>query len=728
MLTRELGEQSGMRYVSAGTLKRTAKPESLLMEGERIIIDGLDEIASAAAGSAVDSVLEKLSMMDKPSFILSCREADWMGAADRIKIEDDYGAAPVLLHLRPFTREDALIFLSREFPEIDAESVLDLLADRGIAALYGNPLTLRLLGEVAQADGQLPETRAHLFDRACRVMLEEPNPRHYDDPHVRKTEEELMLAAGAVCAAQLLCDRIGVHIGPIQKTPEGIVNITKVSTFAHGGAAKDSLKTRLFRAEGENRFQHIHRVVAEYLGAKWLARCFEDGVSEKRLFTLFRQGEGVPTSLRGLHAWMAHFSASLANRCITADPYAVLRYGDAETLTVRQSQDLLAALKNLSEEDPYFRSEDWGHHPVSGLMRTELKDDVLAIIGKAGQDIQLTVLLLEAMTGTSLADEIRPNLKAILIGKHRFVDERCMAARALFGTDVDEDWHAIINRLLKMGDPGSARVAFECLRLVGVSAVSNNTGILTVLAYFGLGPNRDPDKQSNEVKYVPEDLFSDLEAEWLASWLDGFVETARPLVEGSDSDAEWYVTGLVRRLTAQALEASPSVRPERVWAWVNWLDRHRGYNDDENKRLTRFLGENSRLRSGLINHVLLTPCAKNTWMAGHRLGDTGLDLYPRPEDIAGALNALRVKVGDGPNRPRNMARPVDARLDHRWNAGRGTGRCCCHRGWRSRAIVDFRREVGIPGCGMGGQTGSEGRRAGSTPAGCVSRASPSPCP
>ena len=93
MLTRALGEQPGMRYVRAGTFKRTAKPDSLIAEGERIIVDGLDEIASAAPGSAVDSVLEKLSMMDKPSFILSCREADWMGAADRIKIEDDYGAA-----------------------------------------------------------------------------------------------------------------------------------------------------------------------------------------------------------------------------------------------------------------------------------------------------------------------------------------------------------------------------------------------------------------------------------------------------------------------------------------------------------------------------------------------------------------------------------------------------------------------------------------------------------
>ena len=137
---------------------------------------------------------------------------------------------------------------------------------------------------------------------------------------------------------------------------------------------------RLFQAEGEGRFTHVHRVVAEYLGAKWLARCFDTGLSERRIFGLFLQGDGVPTSLRGLHAWTGHFSDALAGRCIAADPYAVLRYGDADTLSLEQALALLTALSKLSEDDPYFRSEDWGQHPASGLMRAELMDEILAII------------------------------------------------------------------------------------------------------------------------------------------------------------------------------------------------------------------------------------------------------------------------------------------------------------------------------------------------------------
>ena len=224
VLTQWLGEQLGTKYVGAGPFVRNVNPDTLVAGAERIVVDGLDEIASAASGGAVDDVLKQLSAVGNPPFVLSCREADWLGAVYRVKIEDDYGVAPVLLHLRPFTENDARIFLSQEFPAIDSTGVLKHLARYGIESLHENPLTLRMLGEVAQNDGPLPETRAQLFDRACRVMLKEVNPHHHSDSHAYRSEEELLLAAGAICAAQLLCGRIGIFAGPNMETPEGYLN------------------------------------------------------------------------------------------------------------------------------------------------------------------------------------------------------------------------------------------------------------------------------------------------------------------------------------------------------------------------------------------------------------------------------------------------------------------------------------------------------------------------
>ena len=643
VLTRWLGKRPGMKYIRAGTFVRTDNPGTLVTRCERVVVDGLDEIASAAQGGAVDDVLKQLSVIGKPPFILSCRAADWLGAADRVKIEDDYGVAPVLLHLLPFTVDDALTFLSEVFPAIDSTEVLAHLARCKIESLYQNPLTLRMLGEVAQDDGPLPETRAQLFDRACRVMLKEENPRHHQDSHVRRSEKELLLAAGAISAAQLLGGRIGISDDPHMETPEGYLNVVDVAEFPFARAANDALRVRLFQSEVENRFTHVHRVIAEYLGAKWLARCFEVDVSKKGIFALFRQGEGVPTSLRGLHAWMAHFNETLARRCIEADPYAVLRYGDAETLKLDQARALLAALTKLSEDDPYFRSEDWGRHPVSGLLRTELKDDIRAIIEPPRNHIQLTNLLLEAMAGTALTEPLGETLDSIMFDGQRYVEERSAAAEALNAADVRSDWEAIIRRLLGMNDPDSARLAFETLRRLGLFGVPSRTAIDTLLAYFGLPSNL----KSRESRYLPDELFSGLDAAHLASWLDRLVETASPMMEKADFEAKWYITRLVRRLVTTVLEADPAIRPDRIWNWIKWLDGHRGHDDDANKRLVTVFRENGDLRAALLEYVLLTPCADNTWMAGHRLMETGFELYPTPEDLAGVLKSLRARTGEG---------------------------------------------------------------------------------
>ena len=124
---------------------------------------------------------------------------------------------------------------------------------------------------------------------------------------------------------------------------------------------------------------------------------------------------------------MAHFSGPLARGCIAADPYAVLRYGDAEELELDQARILIEALRKLSEKDPYFRSEDWGRHPASGLMRVELKDDILAIIETPDRHTQLTVLLLEAMFKTELAQRLGAALREILFDRDRSVFVRLPA-------------------------------------------------------------------------------------------------------------------------------------------------------------------------------------------------------------------------------------------------------------------------------------------------------------
>ena len=650
-LAEALGLQPGLVWVRAGTFMRTANPASSFAEGARVVIDGIDEIASSESGSAVASVLAQLSAMGKPPFILTCREADWLGAADRVKIEDDYGAAPMVLRLQPFTRDDARRFLSQGFPGVDVDALLEQLEDRGLKTLIGNPLTLRMLGEIADTDSRLPETRSELFDRACRVMLEEPNPRHDAASHVQRTEDELLPATGVICAALLLCDRLGMYTGPIRKTPEGFLNVAELGELRYGNAAADARRTRLFQAEGENQFAPIHRVIAEYLGARWLVHCFEHGLSERRIFALFRTGEEVPTSLRGLHAWIAHFSEALSFRCIAADPYAIVRYGDAETLGPDQARALLDALKRLSDGDPYFRSGDWDRHPASSLMRIDLREDVRAILEDTGRHQQLSILLLEAMAGTELAHALAPKLRSILYDRNRLYDERHCALLAWRDADPHRDPEAIIRRLLEQKDPYSARLAFDLLLHIGASALSVDATADTVLAHLGFAATPAEVWESAEIRYVPDGLFKDIDTVTLGPLLDRLADGARTLVHGSDWDPKSDLADIVRHLVVQILASSATVEPARLWSWIGWLGQEFGYRDQEKEQLTAILRDKRQLRSALMEHVLLDPCADSTSMAGVRLAQIEPGLYPTVEELVGVLRVLRARAADAPIDP-----------------------------------------------------------------------------
>ena len=648
VLAERLGELPGMKFVHASPFVSHDDPCLLVADSERPVIDGLDEIASAAPGGAVVEVLKQLSKLGNPSFVLTCRAADWRGAVDRVRLEYHYGVKPVLVHLQPFSEDDAFAYLSSEFPTIDPVAVLGHLERYGLQALHKNPLTLKMLGEVMETEGVLPETRADLFGHACRVMLGERNALHQGDTHARRPDEDLLHAAGALCAAQLLCGHIGVYDGPNVETPDGCLNLSDLAGLPFGEVTNDALRTRLFLAEGENRFVPIHRVIAEYLGANWLARCFEDEISEKRIFSLFRTGEGVPTSLRGLHAWLAHFNHVLARHCIEADPYAVLRYGDAETLTLEQAGTLLAALKDLSEDDPYFRSEDWGQHPVSGVMRWELREEILPIVEARDHRAQLRLLLLEAMVGTEFAAQSLPTLESIVFDQDRDVDERSTAAEALYTADARDDWNPVIVQLLEMSDPESERVAFEILDRDGLFGVSESTSFRTVLAYLGVSPMRTSEDQRFGFRYVPDRIFSGLDTERLASWLDGLVSSARPSMQNAHFEPGEDFARLVRRVAAQILETEIEIRPERVWAWLGWLDEHCSVDDDTDERLATVFRENTALRAALIEQVLLTPGDENVWMLGHRLSELRLGLDLDGQDLAGVLRAMRSKAGTNP--------------------------------------------------------------------------------
>ena len=156
---------------------------------------------------------------------------------------------------------------------------------------------------------------------------------------------------------------------------EGNLHISEVDDLDDGNVAQ-VIDTRLF-AGGEDSFTYWHRLIGEFLGARFLAKRADTPAKRRRLLNLFQAQKLVPASLRGLHAWLAR-DPNLACGVIAADPSGVIAYGDADTLTSEQARALLAALQRVSADNPRFwLGDDVRAH---ALMSPALREEVDLIL------------------------------------------------------------------------------------------------------------------------------------------------------------------------------------------------------------------------------------------------------------------------------------------------------------------------------------------------------------
>jgi len=136
----------------------------------------------------------------------------------------------------------------------------------------------------------------------------------------------------------------------------------------------------------------------------------------------------------------------MTEACIRTDPYGALRYGDPVHLSLPHARLLLQSLAALANEDPYFRSEDWGRRGVAGLARPELKSEILDLLKRPNRHPHLSTIVLEAMCGSALTVEIVPELAALIEDQKAVYLERYNAAKALVDAKLTIDWGALTRK------------------------------------------------------------------------------------------------------------------------------------------------------------------------------------------------------------------------------------------------------------------------------------------
>ena len=358
--------------------------------GKTLFIDGLDEIRAGTPDvrTPFDRIRGRLDSLGKPRFRLSCREADWLGENDRKHLESVAPDSRVtVLRLDPLTDEDVAAILDARPDTPDADAFIKAAEERRVEGLLTNPQTLEMLADVVGAGDGWPESRMQTFEMACRQMAREHNEEHVaaQEPDGPPAPDELLDAAGRLCAVQLISGRAGytLHGPPDEEfpSPDQCDYDCKV--------LRSALHTKVFKGASNNCVSPVHRHVAEFLGAWHLAKVIQDGLPARRVISLITGEDGtVVTEMRGLSAWLAARSPEARADLIERDPIGVGLYGDIEVFPLDEKRALLGSLKR----EGIRLGSLWDSAAAFGALATPAMEPALREIledGDRGDDHQM---------------------------------------------------------------------------------------------------------------------------------------------------------------------------------------------------------------------------------------------------------------------------------------------------------------------------------------------------
>lgn len=430
-------------YVSARDFLVLAPPADA--RSKTLFIDGLDE-SRAGEGDGrtpLDRIRRRLDELGRPSFRLSCREADWLGASDRHALMAVAPGGQVsVFHLDPLTEDQIRDILVNDSSVNDPDAFLKHAEERGLAGLLQNPQTLKLLVE-AVTENQWPNTRQDTFRLACEKLATELNVEHRSATRSQAPDSSALLdAAGGLCALQLLADISGFTMMGDSKA--GFVALRDIACLK-GLPLAQALKTRLFVGMGEEKFAPAHRSVAEYLAARLLARAIEsNGLPIGRVLSLMTAADGgTVAGLRGLHAWLAVHHAPSRRRIIEIDPLGAVLYGDTRFFSVEDKVFLLTTLHRLARQYTGFRWQDWSAKPFGALatpdMVTHLKSILTSPSREEGDQAFLDCVLDAVRYGDPLP-ELKDELRAAVMDATRWPTIRSDALTAYIHISRSDPW------------------------------------------------------------------------------------------------------------------------------------------------------------------------------------------------------------------------------------------------------------------------------------------------
>ncbi|MBI4680830.1 MAG: hypothetical protein HY753_06430, partial [Nitrospirae bacterium] len=599
-----------------------------------VIVDGIDEITAYEAGTPVNKILAKLPKT--VLFVLSCRAADWQDTVNTRIINQKWQQQPIVGRIMPLNQQEIVDFVNANGEGQNGEKFLKEAQQRDVVELLRNPQNLLLVVKAVKNKGW-PDTRLELYENASLELVKEDNPIHGSINRTRPAPDQLIEAAGFVFAQLLLSGKTSIRLDG--QSGEEYPKVSElVSEDIDDEVIQSTLSTKLFRLTGQNLLEPCHRTVAEFLAAKWIAKELRNQLSFRRLESiLYGSNYIVPAALRGLHAWIATLNSSLASKFIKRDPYGFFRYGDPSVLTIQQSQSLLSSLEKVAEIDPYFRSEDWHATFGRGLVRKELRDDIIRVIRNPQAPYQLSHLIIESIQGDAFADEISSELLALVTDNSATPLERHAAVDALAECNNHPDWKNTVGNLRELGDVKSLGIALDITQ--DHVELFSGTTFAEILVELANAIATDSGPSYSGLWYGLHRKLSITQLEESLDVLAGAtIEKEATKRRSRRGDLEdWLFKFIQERFERGSLPSA-----NKAWSWLKHSERHSYHRSAWDKYSGEYFSQNVEYRRALQAEALKSADnADDLWLGLFHLSDASPGLWLREDDLILHLGNLQ---------------------------------------------------------------------------------------
>jgi len=569
-----------------------------------LVIDAFDELAKIDQ-TGIHSLLANARNAKPTHVIISSRSSEWDNAATNA-FEDFLGRSPLVVRLCEFDEgEQRRIFdhhvQNENFSRFQAE-----VARFDLGALLPNPQFLKMFADAYIESGRHFINKRSIFSLAVERLAKEANVSVARTNQMLSTAQKVDLSS-EVFAKLLLSGAEG--IGTSEATEDRLYPLL-ASLFSVNAAAENILATRLFKpGDSEDQHRPVHKIVAEYCAADYLAKRIadpKDSLTLSKCLPIIAPNSTVRDELRGLLGWLAALgNKSIQESAIQLDAYAVLANGDPSQLEHSSKRLLIKRLKDVETKDPYFRRGDsWRRFSVAGFFTQDVIGEIKPLLA-TGSDGHLRDLILELLTGSPAIEHLGDELRQLALNPDESENTRSLASTCLLDL-MGHDHRADLAALVSEASQTSLKVAVKIIVTLGPEIFDR----AYLANFFRVCSKLYPGYQKHYertigARYFLKRFIGGLELTLIEWLLDNLTKglACKCGKKYYECDCRIGMSKIVGLMVDRYFElATPPFDPERVWKWIENLNFHEQKIPSQSKAV-QVLQDDDTLRQGIISHV-----------------------------------------------------------------------------------------------------------------------------